>query len=89
MDLIDRLRLDHPIVQAGMGNMSPATLAAAVARSGGLGTIGTCAPSILGAGIDQVRQEAPGRAQRCVNLEASQGSAEAVVLAASIPCGGF
>lgn len=67
MDLLDRLRLDHPIVQAGMSNMSPARLAAAVARSGGLGTIGTCAPSVLAAGIDQVRQEAPGRAV-AVNL---------------------
>lgn len=67
VDLFDRLRLDHPIFQAGMSNMSPATLAAAVARSGGLGTIGTCAPSILAAGIDQVRQEAPGRAV-AVNL---------------------
>ena len=67
MDLVDRLRLDHPIVQAGMSNMSPAPLAAAVARSGGLGTIGTCAPSTLAAGIDQVRQEAPGRAV-AVNL---------------------
>ena len=47
--------------------MSPASLAAAVARAGGLGTIGTCAPSTLMKGIDQVRQEAPGRAV-AVNL---------------------
>lgn len=67
MDLLDRLRLDHPVAQAGMSHMAPPTLAAAVARAGGLGTIGTCAPSAMAAGIDQVRQEAPGRAV-AVNL---------------------
>lgn len=67
MDLRDRLKVDHPVAQAGMGNMAPAALAAAVARAGGLGTIGMCAPSALPTAIDRVRQEAPGRAV-AVNL---------------------
>ncbi|MEZ0053682.1 nitronate monooxygenase [Mycobacterium sp. MAA66] len=62
MDLLDRLKIDHRVAQAGMGNMAPAALAAAVARAGGLGTIGMCGPSMLPAAIDRVRQEAPGRA---------------------------
>jgi nitronate monooxygenase len=67
MDLLDRLKVDHPIAQAGMGNMACPELAAAVAKAGGLGTIGMCAPSKLKAAIDRVRQEAPGRAV-AVNL---------------------
>lgn len=47
--------------------MAPPTLAAAVARAGGLGTIGMCAPTKLKAAIDRVRQEAPGRSV-AVNL---------------------
>jgi len=50
VDLLDRLKLDVPVAQAGM------------AGAGGLGTIGMCAPSTLTAGIDRVRQEAPDRA---------------------------
>jgi nitronate monooxygenase len=67
MDVLDRLRIDHPVAQAGMSHMAPAALAAAVARAGGLGTLGTCSPPLLDAGIDQVRQEAQGRAV-AVNL---------------------
>lgn len=67
MDLLDRLKLDFPVAQAGMGNMAPAPLAAAVAGAGGLGTIGMCAPSKLTAAIDQVHQVAPDRAV-AVNL---------------------
>lgn len=41
MDLLDRLRLEHPIVQAGMGGgTSGAELAGAVSEAGGLGTVG-------------------------------------------------
>uniref|UniRef100_UPI0021F36542 nitronate monooxygenase n=2 Tax=Mycobacteriaceae TaxID=1762 RepID=UPI0021F36542 len=67
MDLLDRWKVDRPIAQAGMGNMAPPALAAAVARAGGLGTIGMCAPTKLKAAIDCVRQEAPGRSV-AVNL---------------------
>lgn len=91
MDLLDRLKLDHPVAQAGMGNMAPAELAAAVARAGGMGTIGMCAPSVLPVAIDRVRQEAPGRAvvvnllmpfARVGHIDACIGhGADAVVLA--------
>lgn len=41
MDLLDRLRLEVPVVQAGMGGgLAMAELAAAVSNAGGLGTVG-------------------------------------------------
>lgn len=68
MDIADRLRLDVPIGQAGMGGgLAGAALAGAVARAGGLGTLGIDTPRRLRASIDQVRQRAPGRAV-AVNL---------------------
>src|SRR5699024_3174882 len=39
-DLCRLLNIQYPIVQGGMGNISNATLAAAVSEAGGLGTIG-------------------------------------------------
>ena len=67
-DLCDRLRLDAPVVQAGMGGgVAGAGLAAAVAAAGGLGTLGLAAPEALRSGADRVRQQAPGRAV-AVNL---------------------
>ncbi|OBH09717.1 nitronate monooxygenase [Mycobacterium sp. E1747] len=63
MDIADRLRLDVPIAQAGMGGgLAGATLAAAVAEAGGLGTLGIATPRRLRASIDEVRERAPGRA---------------------------
>jgi NAD(P)H-dependent flavin oxidoreductase YrpB (nitropropane dioxygenase family) len=68
MDILDRLRLDVPVLQAGMGGgVAGPALAAAVAEAGGLGTLGLSAPSALRAGIDRVRDQAPGRAV-AVNL---------------------
>ncbi len=68
MDLLDRLRLDVPVAQAGMGGgIAGARLAAAVADAGGLGTIGLAAPAELRTAIDQVRDVAPSRAV-AVNL---------------------
>lgn len=68
MDLADRLHLDCPVGQAGMGGgLAGAPLAAAVAGAGGLGTLGIDTPGRLRASIDRVRQEAPGRAV-AVNL---------------------
>lgn len=68
MDLIDRLHLDVPILQAGMGGgVSGPRLAGAVAMAGGLGTLGLTSPSRLRAGIASVRAQAPGRAV-AVNL---------------------
>jgi nitronate monooxygenase len=68
MDIADRLRLDVPVGQAGMGGgLAGAPLAGAVAKAGGLGTLGLALPSQLRASIAQVRSVAPGRAV-AVNL---------------------
>ncbi|HWG09322.1 MAG TPA: nitronate monooxygenase [Solirubrobacteraceae bacterium] len=63
MDLLDRLGLQHPIAQAGMGGgTSGAELAGAVSAAGGLGTVGiTLAPQELHDQIVQARTLAPGR----------------------------
>jgi nitronate monooxygenase len=63
MDIADRLRLDVPVGQAGMGGgLAGASLAAAVAKAGGLGTLGIATPRQLRTSIDRVREQAPGRA---------------------------
>lgn len=68
MDIADRLKLDVPIAQAGMGGgLAGAQLAAAVAKAGALGTLGLASPSQLRSGIEEVRAEAPDRAV-AVNL---------------------
>jgi len=68
MDILDRLRLDVPVLQAGLGGgVAGPGLAAAVARAGGLGTLGLASPPALRAGIDRVREQASGRAV-AVNL---------------------
>jgi nitronate monooxygenase len=68
MDIADRLRLDVPVGQAGMGGgLAGAPLAAAVAKAGGLGTLGLVTPRQLRAAVGQVRDRAPGRAV-AVNL---------------------
>jgi NAD(P)H-dependent flavin oxidoreductase YrpB (nitropropane dioxygenase family) len=68
MDIADRLRLDVPVGQAGMGGgLAGASLAAAVAKAGGLGTLGLVTPRQLRNAIEQVRAEAPSRAV-AVNL---------------------
>ena len=68
MDIADRLRLDVPVGQAGMGGgLAGAPLAAAVAKAGGLGTLGLAGPGQLRAAINHVRAQAPGRAV-AVNL---------------------
>ncbi len=68
MDIADRLKLDVPVVQAGMaGGIAGAPLAAAVAAAGGLGTLGLLPPRQLKAAIATVRDQVPGRAV-AVNL---------------------
>jgi nitronate monooxygenase len=64
MDVKDRLRLDVPVGQAGMGG---GLAGAALAKAGGLGTLGLTTPRGLRGSIDRVRAEAPGRAV-AVNL---------------------
>jgi NAD(P)H-dependent flavin oxidoreductase YrpB (nitropropane dioxygenase family) len=68
MDIVDRLRLDVPVGQAGMGGgLAGGPLAAAVAKAGGLGTLGLAGPRQLRAAINHVRAQAAGRAV-AVNL---------------------
>lgn len=50
MDLLDRIGLERPVVQAGMGGgLATAELAAAVSSAGGLGTVGILPPARLAA----------------------------------------
>src|SRR3954454_9388614 len=68
VDLLDRLSLDVPVCQAGMGGgLAGAELAGAVASAGGLGTLGLAPPGELRESIARVRSAAPGRAV-AVNL---------------------
>jgi nitronate monooxygenase len=60
--LLERVGLDLPIVQAGLGGgLSGAVLAAAVSRAGGLGTVGMASPRRMTAELEQARGLAPGR----------------------------
>jgi len=56
--ICDRLEIRHPIVQAGMGFIARAELAAAVSEAGGLGMIGAASlsPEELRAEIRRVRE---------------------------------
>ncbi|CRZ17048.1 nitronate monooxygenase [Mycolicibacterium neworleansense] len=68
MDLADRLKLDVPVAQAGMGGgIVGAALAAAVSAAGGLGTLGLLPPRQLQTAIATVRERVPDRAV-AVNL---------------------
>ena len=68
MDLLDRLSLDVPVGQAGMGGgLAGPELATAVAAAGGLGTLGLAPADDLRESISRVRADAPGRAV-AVNL---------------------
>lgn len=68
MDFLDRLRLDVPVVQAGMGGgVAGVDLVGAVAGSGALGTLGLTSPVRIADAACRVREEAPGRSV-AVNL---------------------
>ena len=68
MDLLDRLHLDVPVGQAGMGGgLAGPELAVAVAAAGALGTLGLAPPAELRESIGRVRDGAAGRAV-AVNL---------------------
>ena len=62
-DLTDRLRLERPVVQAGMGGgLAMAELAAAVSNAGGLGTVGILPDArAFAAQLERARALAPGR----------------------------
>jgi nitronate monooxygenase len=56
-ELLERLGVELPVVQAGMGGgLARHELAAAVSEAGGLGTIGMLDPPVLGAEIEAARK---------------------------------
>lgn len=60
--LVERLGLELPIAQAGLGGgLAGAALAAAVSRAGGLGTVAILPPARMGAELRRARELAPGR----------------------------
>ncbi|MDE3069674.1 MAG: nitronate monooxygenase [Acidobacteriota bacterium] len=62
MSLQERLGLELPIVQAGLGGgLAGAELAAAVSRAGGLGTVALSDPGRFAAELRRARALAPGR----------------------------
>ncbi|HSP38887.1 MAG TPA: nitronate monooxygenase [Frankiaceae bacterium] len=62
MDLLDRLDLETPVVQAGMGGgISRGALAGAVSAAGGLGTVGILPPELMRREVERAREIAPGR----------------------------
>ncbi|MEO6859469.1 MAG: nitronate monooxygenase [Solirubrobacteraceae bacterium] len=62
MNLLDRLGLELPIAQAGLGGgLATAELAGAVSQAGGLGTVGMLAPERLASELRRARAIAPGR----------------------------
>jgi len=62
MDILDRLGLEHPLVQAGLGGgLATADLAAAVSGAGALGTIGIRSPKGLVKEMQRAHQLAPGK----------------------------
>lgn len=61
MDLMDRIGIDHPVVQAGMSGVATSALAGAVSAAGGLGTVGLLDAGHLRAELDAAREKADGR----------------------------
>lgn len=62
MSLVERLGLELPLAQAGLGGgLAGAQLAAAVSRAGGLGTVAILPPTHMGAELRRARALAPGR----------------------------
>jgi nitronate monooxygenase len=68
MDLLDRLGIEHPILQSGMGGgLSTPELCAAVSRAGGLGAIGILPPAAMAEDLRRARDLA-GNYPIAVNL---------------------
>jgi nitronate monooxygenase len=62
MEFFDRLGLERPVVQAGMGGgVAGPELAGAVSAAGGLGTVGITVPDALTAALRAARDRAAGR----------------------------
>jgi nitronate monooxygenase len=59
---LDELRIECPVVQAGMGGgVAGGELAGAVSAAGGLGTVGMMAPRAFAVALERARRRAPGR----------------------------
>ncbi|HEV2811961.1 MAG TPA: nitronate monooxygenase [Solirubrobacteraceae bacterium] len=68
-DLLDRIGLEHPVVQAGMGGgIADGALAGAVSAAGGLGTVGILAPAAMRSALLRAREIAGGRRPVAANL---------------------
>jgi len=62
VDVLDRLQLEVPVVQAGLGGgLARSELAAAVSAAGALGTIGILPPGLLRRELRGAAEAAPGR----------------------------
>lgn len=62
MGFLERIGVEHPVVQAGMGGgVTGGRLAGEVSAAGGLGTIGIMSPEPFGAALGEARRLAPGR----------------------------
>lgn len=62
MSLVDELRLEHPIVQAGMGGgIAGGLLAGNVSAAGALGTVGIRPPDVMRRELARARELAPGK----------------------------
>lgn len=62
MGFCDRLGLEIPVVQAGMGGgVAGGELAGAVSAAGALGTVGIMGPTAFAAALSEARRRAPGR----------------------------
>jgi NAD(P)H-dependent flavin oxidoreductase YrpB (nitropropane dioxygenase family) len=60
--LFERLGLERPLVQAGMGGgVAGGDLAGAVSATGALGTVGIMAPPAFATALGRARERAPGR----------------------------
>jgi nitronate monooxygenase len=62
MDILDRLNLEYPLFQAGLGGgLATADLAAAVSGAGALGTIGIRSPQRMHEDLQRAHSLAPGK----------------------------
>ena len=62
MDLLERLGVEHPVVQAGMGGgIADGALAGAVSGAGGLGTVGILGARAMRGELRRAREVAGGR----------------------------
>jgi NAD(P)H-dependent flavin oxidoreductase YrpB (nitropropane dioxygenase family) len=59
MSLVERIGVEHPVVQAGMGGgIAGATLAGAVSAAGGLGTVGILPPAAFAPALHEAKRRA-------------------------------